>query len=200
MGGPRTAGDIGIRRLDFSNASTIPRPRGGDAALRHVARVLETASAIAIWSRASARRVRDLAPGDTARTRVGGRRAYSRIGGAHGVAVGAERSSAHDVVRGRLVSGADSRFAQSRCRGRCGAVSGQAGGRNRVEKASFRSLTFTPLGFWGRQASTGLVRGTVACPGSQSPGKSTGTIHKPILNCSGCVSFGFTHLREWQPA
>src|ERR1041384_8463474 len=61
---------------------------------------------------------------------------------------------------------------------------------------------FAPsIGMWGATGFDGFGEDIAACPGCQSPGKTTGNIH----NCqfkpgTGCVSFGFTHLREWQPA
>jgi len=47
----------------------------------------------------------------------------------------------------------------------------------------------------------GFGEDMAACPGCQSPGKTTGKFHNcQFKHGTGCVSLGFTHLREWQPA
>src|SRR6266481_2163907 len=95
--------------------------------------------------------------------------------------------SAHGVVWPCVLSTTDRRSVEPPCRGGCGLVSRKAG-RAEPRGACVRSYAlnrgFAPITL-RREGATGFDgfgEGTVACPGSQSPGKSTGTIHKPTLN------------------
>ena len=66
-----------------------------------------------------------------------------------------------------------------------------------VLKTPFAPVRFAVSGATGFD---GFGEDVVACPGCQSPGKSTGNIHKPTLNWLWPRRLRFTRLREKQPA
>src|SRR5207247_11354340 len=74
------------------------------------------------------RRVRGLAAAYGAARRNGSRRAYSALGGGEAADVGWLGLSAHDLVWHRVVPRTRGRRVELARGGRCGALSGQAGG------------------------------------------------------------------------
>jgi len=147
------AGDAALRQRGARARDRRPRSRSGRAHRR--------------------RRVRDLAPGDTARTRVGGReRIRASVARTAWQWSGAQQRSRRRAGSPRIRS----RFAICSISAAAADAAlyrpSRGGGIGLKRRAQVTNLHAAR--FLGATGFDGFGEGTVACPGSQSPGKSTG--------------------------